>query len=202
MPLVLFYRLDIETLVDMVERHRATFTVASITAFIALMNHPEAHERDLSSFAKLYSGGAPIAPTTEDAYEALFGTYIHSVYGLTETTSPSHMVPFGSRAPVDPSSGVLAVGLPIFNTRSAIVDEDHRELAAGDVGEIAISGPQVVPAPEDSHRKDPPARASSRLEPEAAGVSAAAPPGRRRLRTSRYEPLPRGSGDQHARRDR
>jgi long-chain acyl-CoA synthetase len=129
----------------MVERYRATFTVAAITAFIGLMNHPAAHERDLSSFAKLYSGGAPIAPTTVEAYEEHFGTYIHSVYGLTETTSPSHMVPFGSRAPVEPASGALAVGLPIFNTTSTVVDEDHRELPPGQVGEIAISGPQVVP---------------------------------------------------------
>jgi long-chain acyl-CoA synthetase len=145
MPLVLFYRFDVETLVDMVERHGATFTVAAITAFIGLMNHPATRERDLSSFTKLYSGGAPIAPATVDAYERLFGTYIHSVYGLTETTSPSHMVPFGARAPVDAGSGALAVGLPIFNTLSTIVDDDRRQLAAGDIGEIAISGPQIVP---------------------------------------------------------
>ncbi|MGH3000552.1 MAG: class I adenylate-forming enzyme family protein, partial [Gaiellaceae bacterium] len=159
MPLVLFYRFDVDTLVDMVERYRATFTVASITAFIALMNHPTARDRDLSSFAKVYSGGAPIPPTTVDAYEKLFGTYIHTAYGLTETTSPSHLVPFGDRAPIDPSSGALAVGLPVFNTISAIVDEDHRELPAGAVGEITISGPQVVPGywkkPDDTRQTMP-----------------------------------------------
>jgi long-chain acyl-CoA synthetase len=159
MPLVLFYRFDVDTLVEMVERYRATFTVASITAFIGLMNHPTARECDLSSFAKLYSGGAPIAPATVDAYERLFGTYIHSVYGLTETTSPSHMVPLGSRAPVDPGSGALAVGLPIFNTMSSIVDEDRGEVAAGGLGEIAITGPQVVPGywekPDDTRQTMP-----------------------------------------------
>jgi long-chain acyl-CoA synthetase len=159
MPLVLFYRFDVDTLVEMVERYRATFTVAAITAFIGLMNHPAAHERDLSSFTKLYSGGAPIAPTTVEAYEQRFGTYIHSVYGLTETTSPSHMVPFGTRAPVDPASGALAVGLPVFNTMSTIVDEDRRELPAGDAGEIAISGPQIVPGywekPDDTRQTMP-----------------------------------------------
>lgn len=159
MPLVLFYRFDVDVLLDLVERHRATFTVASITAFIGLMNHPTARERDLSSFVKLYSGGAPIAPATVEAYEQIFGTYIHSVYGLTETTSPSHIVPFGSRAPVDPRSGALAVGVPIFNTTSSVVDESHRELAAGERGEIAISGPQVVPGywnkPEETRHTMP-----------------------------------------------
>lgn len=159
MPLVLFYRFDVDILLDLVERYRATFTVASITAFIGLMNHPTAPERDLSSFVKLYSGGAPIAPTTVEAYERLFGTYIHSVYGLTETTSPSHIVPFGSRAPVDPRSGALGVGVPIFNTMSTIVDESRRELNVGETGEIAISGPQVVPGywnkPEETKQTMP-----------------------------------------------
>ena len=145
MPLVLFYRFDLDSLVDMVERHRATFTVASITVFIALMNHPPAHERDLSSLQKLVSGGAPIAPATVDAFEQAFGAYIRPVYGLTETTSPSHFVPFDRRTPVDPTYGALSVGLPIFNTMSTVVDDERREVGVGEIGEITISGPQVVP---------------------------------------------------------
>jgi long-chain acyl-CoA synthetase len=144
MPLVLFYRFDLDSLVDMVERHRATFTVAAITVFIALMNHPPARERDLSSFQKLVSGGAPIAPTTVDAYEKVFGAYIRPVYGLTETTSPSHLVPFDRRTPVDPKYGALSVGLPMFNTMSTVVDEERREVGVNEIGEITISGPQVV----------------------------------------------------------
>jgi long-chain acyl-CoA synthetase len=145
MPLVLFYRFDLDTLVEMVERHRATFTVASITVFIALMNHPPARERDLSSFRKLVSGGAPIAAATVEAYERAFGAYIRPVYGLTETTSPSHLIPFDRRTPVDPVYGALSVGLPMFNTMSTVVDDDRREVGVGEVGEITVSGPQVVP---------------------------------------------------------
>jgi long-chain acyl-CoA synthetase len=145
MPLVLFYRFDLDTLVEMVERHRATFTVASITVFIALMNHPPARERDLSSFQKLVSGGAPIAAATVEAYERAFGAYIRPVYGLTETTSPSHLIPSGRRTPVDPKFGALSVGVPMFNTMSTVVDEDRREVGVGEVGEITIAGPQVVP---------------------------------------------------------
>ena len=39
----------------MIERHGATFTVASITVFIALMNGSTAAERDLSKFTKIVS---------------------------------------------------------------------------------------------------------------------------------------------------
>jgi long-chain acyl-CoA synthetase len=109
-PLVLTYRFDAEVILDAIERRRATFTVASITVFIALTNHRATREHDISSLSKVYSGGAPIAPATVDAYEKRFGTYIHAVYGLTETTSPTHMVPFGRRAPVDSATGALSVG--------------------------------------------------------------------------------------------
>jgi long-chain acyl-CoA synthetase len=54
-------------------------------------------------------------------------------------------VPFGARAPVDPTSGALSVGVPVPNTIARIVGEDRQELPVGEVGEIVISGPQVVP---------------------------------------------------------
>ncbi|HZO06323.1 MAG TPA: long-chain fatty acid--CoA ligase [Solirubrobacterales bacterium] len=143
-PQVLFFRFDPEAALELIEIHRATFTVASITVYISLMNAPGAGSRDVSSFTKILSGGAPIAPATVEAYEGAMGAYIHNVYGLTETTSPSHFVPLGVKAPVDEESGALSVGLPIFNTMVRIRDDEDNDLPAGEVGEIVTSGPQVV----------------------------------------------------------
>jgi long-chain acyl-CoA synthetase len=145
MPLILFYRFDPAVCLELIEKHRATFTVGSITVFISLMNHPDADSRDASSLEKIWSGGAPIPPATTDAFEQKFGGYIHNVYGLTETTSPSHGVPFEKKAPVDETSGALSVGLPIFNTVVRIVGEDGNDVPPGEVGEIVTRGPQVVP---------------------------------------------------------
>jgi long-chain acyl-CoA synthetase len=145
MPLLLFYRFDPGVALDIVERHRPTFTIAAITAFIAMLNHPSASDRDISSLVKLYSGGAPIPAATVDAFERTFGLYIRNGYGLTETTSPSHVVPLGRRAPVDEGSGALSVGVPLFNTVVRIVGEDGEELPPGEIGEFVTSGPQVVP---------------------------------------------------------
>jgi long-chain acyl-CoA synthetase len=144
MPLVLSYRFDAPTTLELMERHGVSFTVASITVFIALMNAPGADERDLSKFTKVVSGGAPIAPSVVEAFEGKLGAYIHNIYGLTETTSPSHCVPIGTPAPVDEDSGALSVGVPIFNTLVRIVGEDGEDLEPGEVGEIVTSGPQVV----------------------------------------------------------
>jgi long-chain acyl-CoA synthetase len=144
MPVVMTYRFDADTTLELMERHEVTFTVGSITAFIALMNAKTADQRDLSKLNKLVSGGAPIAPATVDAWEEKFGAYIHNIYGLTETTSPSHCVPIGTRAPVDPESGALSVGVPVFNTIVRVVDDDGNELPPGEIGEFVTSGPQVV----------------------------------------------------------
>src|SRR5215211_1741745 len=90
MPLVLGYRFDPAATLELIERHRCTFTVASITVFTALMNDERAGSSDLSSLTKVYSGGAPIAPAIVERFEKLSGAYIHNDSGLTETTSPSH----------------------------------------------------------------------------------------------------------------
>jgi long-chain acyl-CoA synthetase len=79
-----------------------------------------------------------------EAFEKRFGAYIHNIYGLTETTSPSHCVPIGTRAPVDEDSGALSVGVPIFNTIVRVVDEGGNDLPPGEIGEFVTSGPQVV----------------------------------------------------------
>ncbi|MGA2925264.1 MAG: AMP-binding protein, partial [Solirubrobacteraceae bacterium] len=144
MPIVMTYRFDAAATLELIERHGVTFTVGSITVFIALMNSAGAEQRDLSKFNKLVSGGAPIAPATVEAWERKFGGYIHNIYGLTETSSPSHCVPIGTRAPVDPDSGALSVGVPVFNTIVRVVDDERRELPANEIGEFVTSGPQVV----------------------------------------------------------
>jgi long-chain acyl-CoA synthetase len=144
-PLVLTHRFEPSVVLDAVREHRCTFTIGSITVFIALMNAPAFDRAALASLRTIYSGGAPIPPSTVQAFQEATGHYIHNIYGLTETTSPSHAVPLGVEAPVDEASGALAVGVPVYDTVVRIVDDDGCDLPVGEVGEIVISGPQVVP---------------------------------------------------------
>ena len=100
MPIIMFYRFDSAETLRLIEKWHGSFTVAAITVYIALLNHPDIRTRNLSSFRKAYSGGAPVSPTIVENFEKITGAYIHNIYGLTETTSPSHAVPLGVRAPV------------------------------------------------------------------------------------------------------
>jgi long-chain acyl-CoA synthetase len=143
-PLVLFHRFEPSLGIDVIKEHQPTFTVGSITVFIALMNAPNAESDALKSLGKIWSGGAPIPPSTVKQFSSTFGQYIHNIYGLTETTSPSHGVPYGAESPVDEASGALSVGVPIYNTVVQILGDDGEELPPGEVGEIVTTGPQVV----------------------------------------------------------
>ena len=146
-PVVLFYRFDASEALRLIERWKVTMTVASITVYIALMNHPDIRKRDLSSFVKAYSGGAPVSKAIVDQFQQLTGLLLHNVYGMTETNSPSHITPLGKTPPVDEESGALSVGVPVPNSVSKIVDltDSSHELAPGEVGEIVNRGPMVVP---------------------------------------------------------
>jgi len=146
MPIIMCYRFDAGEVLRLIEKWRGTFTVASITVFLALMDHPDITRRDLSSMTKVYSGGAPVSEGTVRNFERLTGAYIHNVYGLTETTSPSHAVPFGARAPVDQATGALSVGVPVPGFIVRVVDPTTGEdVAPGELGEFYTKGPGVVP---------------------------------------------------------
>jgi long-chain acyl-CoA synthetase len=146
-PVVLYYRFDAGETLRLIERWKATVTVGSITVYIALMNHPDIKTRDLSSFVKAYSGGAPVSKAAVNQFKELTGQYLYNVYGMTETNSPSHIVPWGKKAPVDSESGALSVGVPVQNCVMKVMDleEDSKEIAPGEVGEIVDSGPIVIP---------------------------------------------------------
>ena len=146
-PVVLFYRFDAGECLRLIERWKVTMTVASITVYIALLNHPHIKTRDISSFTKAYSGGAPVSAAIVEQFKKTTGLSLYNAYGMTETNSPSHLVPLGFSIPVDSESGALSVGLPICNSIIKIMDleEQTKELPPGEVGEIVDSGPMVIP---------------------------------------------------------
>jgi long-chain acyl-CoA synthetase len=154
-PLVLFHRFDAAEALRLSRKWRPTLCVAAITAYIALMNE----SGDCPDFLpKCYSGGAPVAPSLTARFEARFGTYIHNIYGLTESASPTHATPLGARAPVDPVSGALSIGVPIPACDAKVIglEDPDKEMPSGEAGELALRGPMIFPGywnkPEETER--------------------------------------------------
>ncbi|QKV95820.1 AMP-binding protein [Streptomyces sp. NA02950] len=143
--LALAYRFETGVVLDAFAEHRPAYTVGPSTAFMALMAHPKAARDHFSSFRIISSGGAPLPPALVERFESALGPYLHNGYGLTECTAPCASVPPHTRAPVDPVSGTLAVGVPGADTVVRIVDEEGKEVPFGEPGEIVVRGPMVVP---------------------------------------------------------
>lgn len=142
--LILHHRFEPALVLDVIRRTRPTFTIGAITAFNALMNAPGAQADDLASFDRIYSGGAPIPPALAEAFRSKFGVPIHTSYGMTETSAPTHMAPYGAKIPVDPQSGAFAIGIPMPSTEAKCVDDAGALVPLGQTGELLLRGPQIM----------------------------------------------------------
>lgn len=145
-PIVLLHRFDPAETLRAIEERRATFTVAASTAYVALSNAPDLSRRNVSSLTKAGCGGAAVTTALVESVRDATGWHLRGVYGLTETTSPSHICPLNTLSPVDSDSGALSVGIPVPGARVRIVDVDTGvDVAPGAPGEVVIAGPMVVP---------------------------------------------------------
>jgi long-chain acyl-CoA synthetase len=144
-PTVLAHRFDAIETARLTELHGASVTAAAITAYFALAAEPEVSAASLATLTRAYSGGAPIPPAAVTTLRERLGLEIRPVYGLTETTGPTHISPLRGAVPAHHETGALAVGRALPHTTTRIVGEGGAELGPGEAGEVAISGPQVVP---------------------------------------------------------
>jgi fatty-acyl-CoA synthase len=129
--------LTLKTLSDPALPVTHLFGVPSIYLFLS--QHPDFEQTDLTSVQSWGCGGAPMPVAVLEAY-ARRGIVIQLGFGMTET-SPTVFLIDKRRALAKPTS----VGKPLQHTRVRVVDEDFREVAPGQIGEVVISGPNVTP---------------------------------------------------------
>lgn len=137
--LLLRQRFDVETLIQDIQVGRATVFAGVPTMWTALLNRPDAASVDFSSLKYCVSGGAPMPFELHSRVERLIGMRLTSGWGMTETA------PAGSRAPVSVPARPGLIGIPLQGLEMRIVslDDPTQEMAVGEVGEIAIRGPNV-----------------------------------------------------------
>jgi len=107
---------------------------------MAINNARDLGHYNLRSLKGAISGAAPLPLEVQQQFEALTGARVIEGYGLTEASPVTHSVPLGSQHA--PGS----IGIPLPSTDATIFDAETgtRELAQGEVGELAVRGPQVM----------------------------------------------------------
>ncbi|HUG21013.1 AMP-binding protein [Piscinibacter sp.] len=160
---VLLPRWNRDAALALIERHRVTCWAAPPTMLLDFFSNPALVPDAVRSLKLVTGGSAPMPEALAATMRERFGIAYQEGYGMTETAS----FLFGN-PPHRPKLGSLGVPGPDVDCR--IVDpETHRELPAGEVGEIVVCGPQVMLG----HWCQPQATADAFIEIE----------GRRHLRT-------------------
>lgn len=135
---VIMPRWDRTAAARLIAQHRVTTWFTVPTAVIDLLNADGFDPADLASLQVLQGGGAAMPEAVARRLHELTGLRFVEVYGMTETMGPVTHNP-----PRNPRIGSL--GIPIQNTRLLIVDpETMAPVPPGTVGEIVVSGPQIM----------------------------------------------------------
>src|SRR4029453_2002975 len=132
--LTLLPKFDPEQSLSIIANDRVTGFLGVPTMYMGLLAVKERERFDTSSLRMAVSGGASLPVEVLRGVEQAFGFTLLEGYGLSET-SPVASFNHPHRA-TKPGS----IGTPIRGVEFALRDEDDRDVADGDIGEIVIRG--------------------------------------------------------------
>ena len=134
-------RFDPKEIIQTIETHKPFSFSGVPTMYVALNNQKENIEAVLKDVSFFNSGGAAMPVQQLHLFEERTGCKLYEGYGLSEASPVTHNNPaFAERK-------VGTIGLPLPGTLAAIVRDGENGLEflpAGEVGELAIKGPQVM----------------------------------------------------------
>jgi len=138
--IVMQTRPEIRELLHLIDRYQPTQFPGVPALYQAFNQQPDLGKYDIRSIRYCISGSAPLPAPVARRFEELTGANLIEGYGLSETSPVTHVNPVhGERRPG-------SIGLPVPDTEERIVDLETgtRVLGPGEVGELAIRGPQVM----------------------------------------------------------
>jgi Acyl-CoA synthetases (AMP-forming)/AMP-acid ligases II len=136
---VLLRHFDPEVFIATVEREQATHVMMVPSQIIAMLNSPAFLPERLRSLEAICSVGAPLHREHKDKLTKSLPGCFYELYGLTE----------GFITVLDKNDYAAkpdSVGVPIAFSEMRIVNEEGREAAVGEVGEITGYSPALMPS--------------------------------------------------------
>ncbi|MBA4538315.1 long-chain-fatty-acid--CoA ligase [Bacillus aquiflavi] len=138
--MILLPKFDAETTLKTIQKEKPTLFPGAPTIYIGLLNHPNLQKYNLSSIDSCISGSAPLPIEVQQRFEEITGGKLVEGYGLTESSPVTHANFLWERPSIKGS-----IGVPWPETDAAIVSlETGEHLPPGEIGEIAVKGPQVM----------------------------------------------------------
>jgi long-chain acyl-CoA synthetase len=129
---------DIPGVLKELAKHKIHSFPAVNTLFNGLANHPDFTKVDWSHLKVSVGGGSAVQSSVAKLWFEKTGCPICEGYGLSETS------PSASCNLVTATAYTGTIGVPLPSTYMKLLDDDGHEVPAGQPGEIAIKGPQVM----------------------------------------------------------
>lgn len=129
---------DMNGFIKELARYKFTAITGVNTLFNALLNNPKFVKLDFSRFRLALGGGMAVQRVVAERWATVTGKPLLEAYGLTET-SPAVTI-----NPLDLKAYNGSIGLPVPSTEMSIRNEEGKELAIGEIGELCVRGPQVM----------------------------------------------------------
>ena len=129
---------DLKTVVDAFKKDDITLMTGINTLFKALLNNESFRALDFSKLKVVVGGGMAVQTSVAEEWKRVTGVTLSEGYGMTESS------PVATVNPIDGSARLGSIGLPVPSTDIRVVDEQGSPLAAGEIGELQIKGPQVM----------------------------------------------------------
>jgi acetyl-CoA synthetase len=122
---------DPERQLDFLRRHEATNVFTTPTAMRSMMALSDAGKRYPQRFRRVCSAGEPLNPEAIRWFREQYGVTVLDYYGLSESYPLVANYPF-----LEVREGSMGKPMPGWDVR--ILDEDEREVPAGERGEICL----------------------------------------------------------------
>ena len=129
---------DIPGFVKEMAKFRFTAFTGVNTLFNALVNNADFAKLDFSALRITLGGGMAVQEAVAVKWRQVTGHPLIEAYGLTETS------PAATINPLDLPAYNGSIGLPISSTEVILRDDEGKEVALGEAGEICVRGPQVM----------------------------------------------------------
>jgi long-chain acyl-CoA synthetase len=138
--LVLKPQFQIKDILQSIKKYRPTIFPGVPSMYVAINNYRGVRKYGIRSINACISGSAPLPVEVQEAFEKLTKGRLVEGYGLTEASPVTHANPLNGTRKVG------SIGIPLPSTEAAVVDlmRGRKEVAPGQIGELAVRGPQVM----------------------------------------------------------
>jgi long-chain acyl-CoA synthetase len=133
---------EIPDVLGVIATYKPTLFMGVPALYNAINNHADVQSGKVSlrSIKFCLSGSAPLPPPTKREFERLSGGKLMEGFGMSECPTASHCNPIYGEI----RTGSIGFPLPDMDMRIVSLDDGVTDLPVGEVGELVMSGPQVM----------------------------------------------------------